>query len=152
MKIGLLCILLGGTLTPGAAWAHGLERHYGTSINGSGAASPTGTGGSPDFTLLALEAHSAALERALADGHRGEIRERARRLPRLVEELGRRAQHLEPGMRSRAGEAIAALSETAARLHAAAREPDAASIRAELAEFRNLLNSMRDFVRQSQPR
>ena len=49
----LLILMLASSLAgPLPAYAHGTERHFGTPINGRGAASATG--GSPAFTLLAL--------------------------------------------------------------------------------------------------
>ena len=147
----LLCALLVGMLASGPAWAHGLERQYGTPINGAGAGARAGSGGSPAFTLLALEATSAAMDRALDEGRTADIHERARRLSQMVLELRRRSQNLEPDQRQRVAEAVALLSARADRVYATAGDEDPTSLRRELTELRKLVGSMHVLLRETAP-
>lgn len=151
MTLRHLCALLLTTLTTGsAAWAHGLERHYGNAVNGSGAVAPgASSSGAPAFTLMVMETTSVAMERALVEGRNDDARERAQRLPKMVEELDRRSRSLEPAQRKRAEEAVAALSKSAARVYATAGDRNAEIVRAELVELRRLIASMQAFLRES---
>ena len=137
---GLACLLL---VLPTAAWAHGLERHYGTPINGEHAPNAeVRRSGSPRFTLMVLETTSAALERALDEERREEVVERAQQLPRLAEELGHRAQ--------RSGSLdkdLVALSRAAKRISTGAATTDSGTIRSDIGELRRLVRSMQEILR-----
>lgn len=136
-----------GLLACGAgAWAHGTERHFGTSINGR---VRSDSEGSSAFTLMALESNSKAILRAIEEGRAAEARQRAQRLPQLVGELQKRSEKLDAPMRERAVEATSAISKSAARIGAAAEAADATSVRRELAELHRLVAAMEEVVRES---
>lgn len=132
-----------------AAWSHGLERHYGTPINGQGAPAAAQRGGSPGFSLLLLDTTSKAMERALDEGRPDEVRARAEKLPRTVEELGHRSQSIEPALPDPAHAVVRDLSRCATRVYALARTDDDTALRAELGELRKLIASMQGFLRES---
>ncbi|NNF37446.1 MAG: hypothetical protein HKN71_02175, partial [Gemmatimonadetes bacterium] len=104
--------------------------------------------GSPGFSLLLLETTSNAMERALHEGRRDEVRERAEKLPRTVKELDRRARSMEPALPDPAHAVVLDLSNCATRVYAHARDDDDPALRAELDELRQLIASMQGYLRE----
>lgn len=147
LVMATLCLLL----PPASGWAHGLERHYGGPINDHGARVPSARcGGSPSFSLLLVETTSKAMKRALDEGRRDELRERADRLPRAAEELGCRSEAREPPLADAAREVSHRLSECAARVFAYANDDDDDALRTELDALQQLIASMQGHLRGSE--
>jgi hypothetical protein len=130
------------------AWAHGTEREYGTVINGRSAGSQFSSGGSPDFTLIAIEANVGAMLRAAEGGEYAELKERASQLFGQIEELQHRSEGLEPANREFAAEAAAEMEEVALRVGLAARASDVSSLRHEIDELKRSVGSMQSFLRR----
>lgn len=143
-----LCLFL---LPPASGWSHGLERHYGDPINDHGPRVPSARcGGSPGFSLLLVETTSKAMKRALDEGRRDEVRERAEKLPPAAEELGCRSEALEPPLTDPAREVAHRLAECAARVFAYASDADDTALRTELDALQQLIASMQGHLRESE--
>jgi hypothetical protein len=139
-------VLVGVILSAAGASAHGTEREYGTPINGRGVRE-TGSTGSPAFTLMALESNSSAILRAFEAGHTSDAYERIQRFPKLIDELQRRCANLDTLQSGHAKEVASVISESAARIEAAA-GTDEPAVRHELLELRRHVVSMQALLRQ----
>lgn len=72
---------------PAIVWSHGVERHFGTAINGAGGPARGAPMSSPEFSLLAIETTAGDFLAALSEGRREPLPELASRLSSLVREL-----------------------------------------------------------------
>lgn len=132
----LLVSIVSLALCP-TVWGHGLERHFGTAINGARAPVRGTPRASPAFSLLAIETTAGEMTSALREDRREVLPELASRLSSLVRELresmaagsGRNA----PAMRAR----VASLDAGRERIRTALRHLDGAELERELAKLKD---------------
>lgn len=145
----LLMLLLAWNLGgPAPAYAHGTERHFGTPINGRGAA--PATGGSPAFTLLALSANLTGLERDLQEGRIPEIPERAGRLPAMARELVARVRYLELPVLEQVERSAQFIAERAEHIRRAAARLETERVLREVTLVRDRIAILEDLLRNAE--